>query len=179
MNLLPANLAPLASVAAKESTKFAMTGVQVEVNADNTYRAVATDAKRLLMVEGPCENSNEFPDLPAIAGAPNGGSAALVPAKAWASTFAAAAKLTRKVARSKPALGNVATVIGKDVVTFGATDLEQTAAEQTRQLDGRFPPYREIFPKKGVAMAVTAGSPWSSSRPTARSCSGRRTRSRR
>src|SRR5262249_38953137 len=145
--------APLAAVAAKESTKFAMTGVQIEVT-ENAYCAVATDSKRLLMVEGPCVDANEFPELPTITDAPNGGSSALVPAKTWASTFAAAAKLTRKAAKAKPALGNVATVIGKDVVTFGATDLEATAAEQTRQLDGRFPPYREIFPKAAAKMKV-------------------------
>lgn len=153
MNLLPVNLAPLANVAAKESTKFAMNGVQVEFHDDNTYTAVATDSKRIIMVEGRCPDAATFPEIPALKSAPNGKSRALVPTDSWSKTFKDAAKMT-KGRYVKPVLQNVAVVCGENEVTFGMTNLAQVETPMTRQLEGRYPPFREIFPRKSPTVRL-------------------------
>src|SRR5438128_7492809 len=49
---LPRNLAPLATVAATENPRYAVTGVRVLDPGDGTYRLKATDGKRLAIVRG-------------------------------------------------------------------------------------------------------------------------------
>jgi hypothetical protein len=147
MHLLPTNLAPLADIAG-EQTKFAMNGVRVELLESGRYRAVATDSKRLIVVEGEAPaDVTAYPELSALTSAPNGEACATVPAKAWKAHFGKVAKLTggRKLA-NKPELRSVPVVCGKEVTTLGGTDLEQTAVETTRNVEGRFPPYADLIP---------------------------------
>jgi hypothetical protein len=56
MHLLPTNLAPLGDLADKREngSRFALKGVHVRLNSDNTFSAAATDTKVLMQVTGPC-----------------------------------------------------------------------------------------------------------------------------
>lgn len=157
MHLLPVNLAPVADICG-EQNRFSMSGVFVEFDSghfepttlgwtDHTYRCVATDSKRLLMVEGVCPDSNDYPALDAIEAAPNGECRGLIPGKAWSEHFKKADRLTKRC-KYKTILRHVPAVIGKDVATLGATDMESNEVCSTRQVEGRFPPYQEIIPKK-------------------------------
>jgi hypothetical protein len=145
MNLLPTNLAALTEVADKKGVggRFTLSGVRLEVNPkDNTFTAEATDTKVLLRVSGPCGNLDDYPEHPGMKDAPNGSTTALIPTETWTKVFAGAEKLTR---RKMPSLQAVAVKIGKQLATFGSTNLDTFPVDQTKLMEGRFPPTQEII----------------------------------
>lgn len=149
MHLLPPTLARLADVADKhDSTRFTLSNVRLELKPDGSFVADATDSKRLIRVTGPGVDrdtiAREYPTFPAIESAPNGATAALVPAAAWRKAFAAAEKHTRKV-KKRPVLQTVAVVAGDRVTTFGATDGAAPMCETVPNGEGRFPPVPDIL----------------------------------
>ena len=154
MNLLPTNIGPLSVIAdAKEGTRWACTGIQFESMFDGNgmpagWRACATDARRLLRVSGGDVGPiDEYPLPPAVESAPNGATKALIPAAKWDAFFKQAAKLTAKK-YLKPVLKSVLVKIGENRATFAATDLDSCPVEQTKLLEGKFPPVDDIIPKK-------------------------------
>ena len=154
MHLLPTNLASLADLCPKESTKFALVGVHLRVHGDGTYIAESTDAEMLLRVTGSVvDDAAKYPEVSALKAAPNGEMETIVPAASWSKHFRAAAKLTKKRAlANRPDLRSVPVVIGKSQTTMAATDLEQTAVEVAQNVEGRFPPVAEVFPKGSPAI---------------------------
>jgi len=146
MNLLPLSIAKIADAADKKgSTRFALSGVHLKLHPDNTFTAEATDAKQLIRVTGNCvADVFEYPAHPGLDSAPNGEVEALVPADSWRKAFAMAKK-TKVKGRNMPILSSVAVQIGKEVTTFGATNLEQYPSEQSRNVEGRFPPTSDII----------------------------------
>jgi hypothetical protein len=144
MHLLPTHLAPLADIAAKSQTgRFALEVVHLRVHGDNTFIAEATDTKVLLRVTGPCVGpAEEYPEHPGMTTATNGSSEALIPEKAWAKAFSNGEKVTKK---QKSQLKSVAVKMSKEIATFGATNLDSYPVEQTRLVEGRFPPATDII----------------------------------
>src|SRR5262249_42339045 len=107
--LLPPNLAALSKLCG-DTTRYALGGVRLE-HTDGGYRAVASDGRRLAIVDGPqAAPDHDYPDLPALTAAGNGASAALVPSAAWQEAF----KLPPRGSRLKAALHSLACVIGPD-----------------------------------------------------------------
>ncbi len=150
MHLLPTNLGCIADCAAKEDTRYAITGVHVKVNDDNTYRVEATDTHILAVVTGECVDKADlhpFSTYDPVCAAPNGKSESLINAKSFKDFFAKAKKVTQKASGHKPILGSVATVIGEKETTLGATDMEQRPVDRFTNLEGRYPPIRDIIPK--------------------------------
>jgi DNA polymerase-3 subunit beta len=126
-----------AFAAAKESTKFAMTGVLWEPDGKNV-RLVATDSKRLALAVGPVTKNNSE----------SKGQSHLVPSKAMV-----------LLERHLQELGE------EDVVRVWLRPNEaqfqtDTTTIYTRLVEGRFPPYREIFPKKTSAKIALASGPF-------------------
>lgn len=117
-----------AFAAAKESTKFAMTGVLWEVEG-NGLRLVATDSKRLALTLGPVVSHD--------AGETKGQSH-LVPTKAM--------QLLERHLQSLGEDDSVRVSLRPNDALF-QTD---TTTIYTRLVEGRYPPYREIFPKKSA-----------------------------
>jgi DNA polymerase-3 subunit beta len=109
----------------KEGTRWAVTGVLWESEKDKT-RLVATDTKRLAMVDGPA----------VIHGAPEGKSNYLVPSKA-----------ITLVDRN---LGDDAEPIQVALRTNGASFQTGRWLIHTKLVEGKFPPYRDIIPKKSA-----------------------------
>jgi len=145
MHLLPTHLAALADVSDKKGAggRFACSAVQLRVHGDNTFIASATDTKVLLRVYGPCVGpANEYPDHPGMTTAPDGSSEALIPADAWSKAFANANKITKKTRQTN--IKTVAVKMSKEMATFGTTNLESYPVEQTRLVEGRFPPAADI-----------------------------------
>ena len=167
MNLLPINLGPIATIAAKEAARYgATTGVHLEFGEDQ-FLAVATDGRRLLQVNGDCvqaftpitdtdgkitQERVEYPGFAALDSAPNGECKGVVPAKDWAKAFADAGKIVRK--SCKPILRSVATVCGKDVTTLGATDGDRVSFHQPRNVDGRFPDWKRVIPTESTRYEI-------------------------
>jgi DNA polymerase-3 subunit beta len=115
--------------AAKESTKFAMTGVLWEIEGKN-LRLVATDSKRLALMIGPVISH----DAPETKGASH-----LVPTKAM--------QLLERHLQNVSDDAAVRISLRPNEVLF-QTD---TTTIYSRLVEGRYPPYREIFPKKVVS----------------------------
>lgn len=146
MHLLHNNLGPLADLAGKEKTKFAMTGVNLEILPDR-YKAVATNSKLLGVVEGPLEDAEQYPEIPGLKSAPNGGTRGNIPSEFWKSFFAKAVKMTKKIRYGKEILKFVPVVVSENQTTMATTDLEQVSVEASGHVEGRFPPYQEVFPR--------------------------------
>lgn len=154
MNLLPLNIGSLSVIAdAKEGTRWAVTGIQFESLTDGNgmpagWRACATDTKRMLRITGgdvgPIE---EYPIPPALESAPNGATKVLIPAPKWDSFFKQAVKLTNKK-NVKGILKSVALKISDERATFSATDLDSCPVEQTKLIEGKFPPVDDVIPKR-------------------------------
>jgi DNA polymerase-3 subunit beta len=114
----------------KESTRWAVTGVLWEADG-NKARMVATDTKRLAMTEGPAE----------VHGQPEAkGQSHLIPAKA-----------ITLLERNLTDDGELIRVCLKPNEALFQTE---RALIHTRLVEGRFPPYREIIPKK-LAVKLT------------------------
>jgi DNA polymerase III subunit beta len=127
-----------AFAAAKESTKFAMTGVLWEVEGKN-LRLVATDSKRLALAIGPVVSHDA---------ADTKGQSHLVPTKAM--------QLLERHLQSLPTEETVRVSLRPNDALF-QTD---TTTIYTRLVEGRYPPYREIFPKKSAARIQLAVVPF-------------------
>ena len=92
MLTLPPSLAALSKLVAKPGQPRYPTaeGVCVATTPDG-WEAAATDFKKMVLVAGP--HPDPKPEYAALADAPNGATAASVPAKWWADTFNGAKKL--------------------------------------------------------------------------------------
>jgi hypothetical protein len=149
MHLLPFQLGAVANLTdRRDSTRFALSNVNLRLYGDNTFCAESTDSKRLIRVTGPCAEPDEYPSggIPGFDAAPNGALAALVPGDVWKKTFSAAGKLvSARAFKQKPILGNVAVKVGDKVTTFGATNLERHLTESVSNGTGRYPPTGDIL----------------------------------
>jgi DNA polymerase-3 subunit beta len=115
--------------AAKESGKFAITGVLWEVEGKN-LRLVATDTKRLAQMTGPVTSHDA---------AAAKGQSHLVPTKAM--------QLLERHLQGLPDDEAVKVSLRPNEVLFQTS----TTTIYSRLVEGRYPPYREIFPKKTQA----------------------------
>ncbi len=150
--LLPPNLAGLTKLAATEGGRFAMNGVLLEITPEG-YRAVATNGKVLGVIEGPpVDTFAEYPALPGLAQAANGATSGIIPSDAWAAGFK---MIPKRAVRINPILNSLACILGKNEVNFGATDLESAPTSYNRLLEGRFPDYRQVFPKNDPVVTIT------------------------
>jgi hypothetical protein len=142
--LLPANLAVLVKAAAREQhCRFgATTGIRLTATRDG-YQAEATNGRILARVKGAMPfDPQDYPDVPALQSAPQGGTVGTIPAEVWSKAFKGVPR--RPV---KPVLGTVAAVLGKDQATLVSTDLENANVQSPRLVEGRWPNSDQVFPK--------------------------------
>jgi DNA polymerase III subunit beta len=122
--------------AAKESTRYAMTGVLWELEG-GTAKLVATDSKRLALVTGEAQ---------CVGGHDTKGGQHLVPTKAMAlleRNLADDAELVKVSLRQNEALFQTS-----------------RALVYTRLVEGRYPPYKDILPKKSAVKVPLAVTPF-------------------
>lgn len=122
--------------AARESTRYAMTGALWELEGD-TARLVATDSKRLAIITG---------DAKSVGGHSTKDGQHLVPTKAMA-------LLDRNLVDDAEL---VKVALKPNEVLFQAG----RAIVYSRLVDGRYPPYKEIIPKKLAAKIPLAVGPF-------------------
>jgi hypothetical protein len=146
---LPASLAALTRCAGEES-RYSMAGVQLTDPGGGQYRATVTDGRRLIHVQGYCpetktEPAGELgcpPDVPVM-----------VPRDAWDTIFRFAPKLIgyeRNSYGEKTAPVRVAR-LSDGRVLLSSKDRTLT----TDQLDGHFPDWRQVMPKKNPIAVVS------------------------
>jgi DNA polymerase-3 subunit beta len=123
--------------AAKESTKFAMNGILWEIDGKN-LRLVATDSKRLALAISPPLNR--------VGQVESKVSSHLTPTKAM--------QLLERHLANLPPDAPLTFVLRANDALFRT----ETTTLYTRLVEGRYPPYREIFPKKtNVKMNLAVG----------------------
>jgi hypothetical protein len=145
MHLLPLSLGRLADHAGRSGI-FAIDGVLLQRNDDNTFEAVATDTKTLIRVTGPCvAPASDYPMFPELAEATDDYPWAIIPAIGWKRAFTWARKLTARKGVSNPACRSVAVCIGTQETTFGVSDGEHPWWEASPNIVGRYPPYADII----------------------------------
>jgi DNA polymerase-3 subunit beta len=123
--------------AGKESTRYATNGVLWEIDGKH-LRMVATDTKRLALTIGAIEGK----------AADAKGQSYLVPTKAMT--------LLERHLQNLPDEGQVKVCLRANDALF-QTD---TTTVYSRLVEGRYPPYKEIFPKKTTAKAVLSVAPF-------------------
>lgn len=171
MLLLPANLACVSKICAKESMRWATDAVRVIEKpikrfetGDGTglqekerpgYRIEATDSRRAVVVEGLNEDASEYPAIPALQSAPNSATETLIGREDWNRAFKSIPK-GRNAA--KPILRNVALVSGREetgegedkqaysLATMATTDVSQANVMTARREEQRFPPIGDVIP---------------------------------
>jgi hypothetical protein len=148
--LLPANLAPLATCAAKQSTRYAMTGVKVDIEADKIHM-VATNSKLLLKVTVPANPVPAEDEKYQIRNKPNGAKAGLVPAKEWKDTFTACHKLKRAKIQDK----EVALRLAPNSASFESIGMNGNLLQEHTHVEGRFPPYEDVLREDDKAEVLT------------------------
>jgi DNA polymerase III sliding clamp (beta) subunit (PCNA family) len=139
--LLPANLSHVTKCCA--DTRYVLAAVHVVATEDG-YRVEATDAKRLARVDGSnAGNPSKFPEIPALATAPNGASEALIPAK----IFAKACKDVNTRQFGPEERRALAIRLGKEVSTLATIDEDGgSLVRQPRNVEGRFPNTDAVLP---------------------------------
>lgn len=122
--------------AAKESAKFAMNGILWEID-DKNLRLVATDSKRLALAISPPLTRVSAPDKAV---------SHLMPTKAM--------QLLERHLANLPEDAPLTFTLRPNDALFRT----ETTTLYTRLVEGRYPPYREIFPKKSNAkIQLTVG----------------------
>lgn len=147
MHVLPTNLAAIANIAS-ENPRYQTAAVHVKLHDDNTFTVAATDCVRVIQVTGECLDRDDYPSIATMQGSPNGATEGLVPASSWKKFFTTAEKLTKKKSLPSKVKG-VATIIGSNVVTLGATDLDSSPVDQIRLAEGNFAPVASAIRKEG------------------------------
>lgn len=147
MHLLPLSLGRLADNAHQSGTlRFSLEGVHLELGPGNTFEAVATDAKALVRVTGPCvADPAAFPEIPEFLAKPDDRTTALIPADAWRRAFNMGHKLAKKPRTDNPAVRSVAVRIGESETALAVANDDFRWWESTPNVTGRFPPYAEMI----------------------------------
>jgi hypothetical protein len=140
---LPPNLGPLAKVTSKDSGRYALNNLRVIDPGDGTFRAEATDGRRLLIVRGPVAAPADYPPIDEH---PNGVDEILVPAPLWLE----AAKLANQKPRHAPSrwephpIGLAMNEESGLLVAYGSGIHQINVPKE----DGRFPDVNQVIPPK-------------------------------
>src|SRR5262245_19822901 len=153
MFLMPKAVSALTKLTDKESTRYALNGIQVNED-ENAVRYAATDGRILgVMTVAKTDEDSQFPFVPGFDHRANGAHTAIVPADAITAAVRSLPK-GRKIA-AKPVIGNVAVTLSlpegapdpnRSEITLATTDYENPAVRTVLSIDGRFPKIDEIWP---------------------------------
>jgi hypothetical protein len=141
---LPHTLAGLADICADQSARYSMTGVHV-TDHGHAYELVATDGKRLLLVQGINEPNPLLNEV--VETADDSETSALIPADDWASALKWKWAWRGKTAPLSIALGK------NGLITMAKG--EQSLRTQT--VEGRYPDYHAILPKTPSRIGFKVG----------------------
>ncbi len=150
--LIPRQVFNVSKLAARESTRYAINGVNVE-RVDGQCVATTTDGRRLISVKWSDEDIRaEFPpDVGDVA--PLDDFQTIVSRSQWDE----AGKLIPK-RTLKPVLGNclLDENSANGEVTLAATDLDRTRSVKGASVEGNFPKYRDIIPDYDIGRNAVA-----------------------
>lgn len=156
--LIPKSVFNIHTLCDPDSIRYALGGVRLERNSDGSPVAVACDGHRMLSVEF----NEHLSEYPAGKSGKRDDFQAIIDVATWkeAAKLAAATKTSIK---RKPVLGNV--LVEEEspdnknphAIRIVGCDMERTRSIETRQLEGRFPKWRDAIPKYEVIEAKKKG----------------------
>lgn len=142
VTILHSNLSKLAAIAPDDTTRYALAGVRVVALEGGGYLVEATNGHILARVEGDAGDS--YPTPPALEGAPNSATSALIPAD---SLLGALKSVPRGRKVPDAVKGRLAVVMGDKVSTLASADgAGGSAVSQPENVEGRFPNTDSVFP---------------------------------
>jgi hypothetical protein len=141
---LPYTLAGLADICADQSARYSMSGVHV-TDRGHVYELVATDGKRLLMVQGFNQGSPLLSDV--IEAADDSETSAVIAADDWANALKWKWAWQSTVVPLSIALGKN----GLITMSKGEQSL------RTQAVEGRYPDYHSILPKAPSRVGIKVG----------------------
>ena len=147
--LIPKGVFHVSRCAAKESTRYAINGVNVEREADGKCRATTCDGRRLLTVTWDDEyQRKEFPPIDGINTDPVNEFSRIVPTKQWNE----AAKLIPK--SYKPVLKHCVLdeSTEKEKVRLATTDMTDTRSITLASVEEIFPDRERVMPKYQIGV---------------------------
>lgn len=140
------HLAVLGAVSTDEK-RYILNGVKFE-ETKTGLKAIATDGRVLAIVESTDDpKCSEYPTIQGIEAAKNTADSALVPTQAIRNVL----KSWPKTSRTLPILDNAIVKFTDKVSTFATTDLESPNIVEAKNIEGQFPNYEQIIPRKGSA----------------------------
>lgn len=127
-----------------QASRFALGGVLLERDADGRPFAVATDGRRLIALTWKEDDAANYPPVAGCDPSPVAGCSMLLPA----AICDQAAKTKAGAKSPKPILRNIAIdEHDAESVAMMATDQNETARIDARQMEGRFPRWRDVVPQ--------------------------------
>lgn len=146
--LVPKSVFAVRKIADRDSSRYALGGIRFERDEKTgAPLAVACDGRRLVAVTWNEDNADEYPAAPGlVAGKREGAQPFILPYAACD----AASKI--KIKTPKPILENIVLqepLADENTVKIFATDCDNQHNTTARQLDGRFPRWRDVFPAYG------------------------------
>lgn len=144
--LIPKCIFPVVKFSAKEKTRYALNSVLLDRKGnDGGPRAIATDGRRLIIVEW---NEPEPDKYPTLEGLPHekpdkpNVEGTMVPVSAWEKACKAIPKM-----KFRPVLEHaIFDETDSETVRMGATDLETVEKFESRKLEGHYPEFDTIVP---------------------------------
>ena len=129
--------------ASTDETRYILNGVLM-TETETGLRAVATDGKRLAVVESTGGMvAEDFPNVPGMDTAPNTAKSAIVPSECID-------KVRRSLPKKNklPVLGTALVKLGESQSTLCTTDLSNASVVPTRNIEGTFPNWEQVLPKE-------------------------------
>ncbi len=142
MHIIPANLGPVASFCCKDSTKYALEGVRIEIKDEDDFIVEATDTYRLIQVHGKCiDDDGKFRSID------NEATSAVIPRESWIAAM--------RSGIASP-LKSVGLSITSAVSKFITETSFSTVTFKSKNIEGRFPNISNCTPKSSKAtFAIT------------------------
>lgn len=148
--IIHSNLSKLAAIAPDDTARYAFSGVRVVSLEGGGYLVEATNGSILARVEGDAGDS--YPTPPALEGAPNSATSALIPAT---SLLGAIKSVPKGRKAPEPVKGRLAIVMGEKVSTLASADgAGGSAVVQPENVEGKFPNTDRVFPDGAVVAKV-------------------------
>lgn len=142
--LIPRNISSIEKITSKENSRFGIEGVLVERGEDGTARAVATDNRRLLVVEWREDDPKDFPPVEGFDIKRKRGFSAILPK----GTLGSAVKGMKRRRSPKPILDNIAINEHgtKGELVVSTTDGIKAQRNAVQLGEAAFPRWQDVIP---------------------------------
>jgi hypothetical protein len=138
--LIPRQIACLGKIAAKDSTRYAMSAIRIERHRGQP-RAMATDGRRAVIFSWLEPDASGFPPIAGLSSRPVPDYAANIPPKALADAGRGIARTTRPILEHL-----LLDESSPELVRLATTTLDNITRSEAHAEEGDFPPVEDVLP---------------------------------